>query len=177
MKQRRQWILRIVAGLVLVLAAAGITVVIRDTLMRQDPEAALPVMDVYYRGFEEGERLPAMNIAVANYTWRFLFEEVSGEIAGDEGWMWVQPGFVDANSKLDLVFTFEPESVRVSTWISAVQEDGEEVNEFFPIPEEDMADFRAPSATGTYFYKVDTEWGQGRTVTYFFAIKVPSITS
>lgn len=171
MKQRRQWIFRIVLGVVLVLVAAGITVVIRDTLMRQDPEAALPVMDVYYRGIEEGERLPAMHIVVSSYTWRFLFEEVSGEVAGEEGWMWVEPAPVPDNSPLDLVFTFEPKKVRVSMWLSTLDANGEEVNGFTPVETEEL---RAPSAQGTYFYKVDTEWGQGRTVTYFFAIRVPS---
>lgn len=166
MKQRKQMVLRIVAGLVLLLVAAGITVVIRDTLASQNPERALPTMDVYYRGKEVGERLPAAHITVGKYTWRFLFTEVKDEVFKPENLGTLESAWVPPNSLLELDFSFKPKDVQVSLF---QEDDGG--NSFVP---QELAGLRAPSAKGIYFYKVATDWGNGREVIYFFAIQVPS---
>lgn len=162
MKLRKQVLLKILTGLVLLAVAVVVTVVIRDSLASRNPQNAIPDIDVYYKGIEDGARLPAMHIAVGNYTWRFLFKYVSGTIGGDDAWQQLEPGWVGQRSPIDFVFSFPPESYTVSI----LREDGSF--------EQIEGELRAPSAKGSYVYRVDANWSGGRTVTYFFYISVPA---
>jgi hypothetical protein len=163
MELRKQQAVKIVAGALLVLLAALVTVFIRDTLNLRSPENSLPGLQVYHRGLDEGEPLPAEHVRRDRYTWRFLFfTPVKGGGLDLEVWSEIKPAPVDPNTPLDLVFSFPPDSVDVS--IAAGY------SPFVGI----SGELKAPSNPGIYTYRVDAGWGANRAVQYYFKIRIPS---
>lgn len=160
--QRKQILLRVLAGIVLILLAGFITVFIRDVLAYNYPESTLPTMDVYYKGLENGERLPAMHIRRDRYTWRFLVGTQKWENADIEVWREIEPAWVAPNADLDIVFSFPEEEMTVSM---ASGDSGVFV--------EIGGQLKAPEAAGVYTYRVQGGWGNYQTVQFYFRIRVP----
>lgn len=165
MMQRRRVFQRVAIGLVLVVLAGCIAFVIRDLLASRQPENALPTMDVYHNR-ADGERLPAANIMTCEYSWQFLFHRVLGTVSTPDAWLGMEPAWVNPGSPLSVDFTFDEKTLKVS--MSELGADGN----YRPFVELGGS-LQAPVQPGTYAYRVEAGWGDGRQVTYYFKIRTP----
>lgn len=170
MKLRSQQIIRVVAFVLLIVLAAFGSYIILNALSFvqsfESPVNALPSMDVYYRGIEDGARLPTEYIRMDKYDWRFLFWQREGGGKDLEAWREIpNGGWIPPNADIDLFFSAEPKSVR--TYIMA----GE--SEFIEMGD----DIIGPDVPGTYVLRVEGNWGAGKNATYYVKIRVPDWSS
>ena len=162
MKLRKQQLQRIAFGVALWVVVLFVAMVIQNGLAQQNPENALPTMSVYYHGRDGGAGgLPAEHIRRDSYEWRFLFWNKAWSGVDLEVWSEISPAPVQPNSALELGFSFEPKNVRVS-----MKTGGSDFVEL-------GGALTAPDKVGTYTYKVDATWGNGKNVTYYFRIRIP----
>lgn len=166
MKLRSKQIKRVLLLILLIVLAAAVSAVILNGLSYMqslnEPLHALPSMDVYYKGIEDGARLPAEYIRMDKFDWRFMFWKRSGGGKDLEAWREIENGgWIPPYADIDLAFSFKPQSVR--TYIMA----GE--SEFVEMP----MDLTGPSVPGTYTLRVEANWGEGRDITYYVKVRVP----
>ncbi|MDL2293117.1 hypothetical protein LJC60_00635 [Ruminococcaceae bacterium OttesenSCG-928-D13] len=164
MKLRKQQVLKVVTGIVLVLMASFVTIFVRDSLNMRNPENALPNMTIYFDSNGKRVAMPYIHSSRRNYTWQFsLWEPVSKADFDLEPWRELYPGQVNPGSKLELEFSFKPKAVAI--YAAAGESSYMEVG--------DSTVLYAPTSKGNYAYKVVATWGANRTVTYYFRIDVP----
>ena len=161
MKQRKNFIMRVAAGVALILLSALITVVIRDVLARRNPENALPVMEVFFSSPQQVVHLPIANSMMHSYSWEFLFGTESGGDPVSDSWKRLEGAWVPPASSVDLEFTFSPREVHVS------MASGE--GNFVELGGE----IKVPREPGEYTYRVKAIWRDNRWVNYYFKIRVP----
>lgn len=162
MNTRRQMLAKILLGLVLAVLAGLATIVIKDTLASQQPENALPVMEVwFYSGRDEGQLLSPTHVKRDRYEWRFLFSPEYGGGVDLTPWQEIPPALVPPVATLELEFSWEPRTCRVYF----MQGEG--------VFEEIAGEVKAPSTPGVYTYKVEASWETTRNVEYFFVVEVP----
>ena len=157
MKLRKQWMTKIIAGVLLVVLAGGIAYVIRDLLAMRSPESALPVIDIEYNG----KPLPPQHYVMDSYSWRFLFstkEWVEPDRAIENK---LEPAPVLPGAPLDISFSFPCKTMTVSRSYG-------DRNQFEVVE----GDLQTPFTGGVYTYKVEAEWGSRGSVLYYIRIRV-----
>ncbi|MDL2254219.1 DUF3426 domain-containing protein [Ruminococcaceae bacterium OttesenSCG-928-I18] len=157
MKLRKQWMVRIVAGLLLVVLAGGIAYVIRDLLAMRNPESALPVIDIEYNG----KPLPPQHYMMDSYSWRFLFSAKEWEEPDRSVVDRLEPAPVLPGAPLDISFSFPYKTITVSRSYG-------NRNHY----EEITGELQTPFTGGVYTYKVEAEWGARGSVLYYIKIRV-----
>ena len=159
MKLRSKTVLKIVTGILLVVMAAGVTVIMKSALMSRTPEYALPVVQVMYNG----TGLPYENQDMAAYTWSFLGNVKKSSPATAENWRNLPAAWVNPGTALRIDFSFEPDEILIHR---ADNGDGTFV--------ELGGELRAPLEEGEYTYRVNASWGNNKNILYYFRIRVPS---
>lgn len=175
MKLRRQQIMRMLLGLVLVVAAAFCAAVIRNALAQRDPQNALPVMTIIYTTSEDSIPLPADIVRRDKYDWRFMFWTRSGGGKDLNVWQEIKvSSWVAPNSSLEMRFSFEPKDVQVKVLV--IGEDGQSTFMDYPadlVSPDNPAQIIAPGNPGDYVLQVNANWGNGRDITYYAKVSVP----
>lgn len=157
MKLRSKMVVRALVALLLLVLAGGIAIIIKDTLAERNPESALPVMRVDYNGVE----LPAVNVMMDSYAWRFLNDTEKWEQPDRSKWITMEAAYVSPASDLDISFSFEPSSVKISRAFEGS----------FQF-EEVVGDLQTPTLPGVYTYKVEGNWGLRGSVLFYFKLRV-----
>ncbi len=158
---RRQVLIKVVAGIVMVLCAAFFSLLIKDGLAQRDPVHALPLLDVYFNDTDEGEKLPASNLMLDSYTWRFLVNTKTDRVVPSNAWQDMDAAWVPPGAPLSLAFSFKEKNCSV-----VMASEGEDFVEL-------GGELAAPSEPGNYTYRVEASWGKDRSVVYYFKIRVP----
>lgn len=157
MKLRKQWVVKLLAGLLLVVMAGAVANVIRDTLALRNPESALPVIDIEYNG----KPLPPQHYMMDAYSWRFLFTQRNWEEPDRAAVNKLEPAPVLPGAPLKIDFSFPCKVLKVSRSYG-------DRNEF----EEISGDLQTPFTGGTYTYRIEAEWGNRGLVSYYIKVRV-----
>lgn len=160
MKLRRQMLLKIVAGVLMVVLSALLAFAVRDALAMREPVNALPLLDVYQLGESEPIVTTPKQVRRTSYEWRFLFGIKSWTSPDLEAWREISPVWVQPNVPLELSFS---ESCKSFTVSMAAGERG--FNE--------VVNLQTPPVAGKYTYRVEASWGNNKQVTYYFRLEVP----
>ena len=162
MKTPKIFFKKLLLGIVLLVAAALVSLLIKEALDTQDPETALPIIDVRC----DGASVP--DIYRAAYQWNFFLTTEKRDtqrvavadmpfVARD-----AQPG-----QPINITFSKTPENLRV--W----RAEGRSGLNFTELSGVQNGSFLTPSSPGVYVYKVYGEWNRGN-VLYYFAVEVKS---
>ncbi len=157
MDKRKQWTKKIAIGLAALLLAAGLSYVIRDVLAAQNPESALPVIEIEYNGIP----LPTQHYMMDSYSWRFLFTTVDWSQPNRNAADMLEPAPVLPGAPLEINFSFPCNSMRVSRSYGTR-------NEFEPV----TGSLQTPFSGGTYTYRIEAEWGTRGSVLYYIKVRV-----
>ncbi len=157
MKLRKQWVVKLLAGFLLVVLAAVLANVIRDTLALENPKSALPVIDIEYNG----KPLPPQHYVMDAYSWRFLFTTREWEDPDRGVVSRLEPAPVLPGAPLKIDFSFPCKGITVSRSYG-------DRNEF----EEISGDLQTPFTGGTYTYRVEASWGSRGSVLYYIKVRV-----
>ncbi len=157
MEQRKRWIKKIAAGLAILLLAGAVSYVIRDVLAMQNPESALPVIEVEYNG----RPLPQQHYLMDSYSWRFLFTTVEWNEPDRNTVESLEPAPVIPGAPLEIDFSFPCNSMQISRSYG-------DLNEFVPV----TGNLQTPFSGGTYTYRIEAEWGTRGSVLYYIKVRV-----
>ncbi len=163
MKTRRRLIRKIVLATVLILLCAAVTVVLKETLDTQDPEAALPIITITY----EGTPILEQNIYRAGYDWSFFttVERWQAPSLVPED-LPIVPQEVAGGSLFEITFTSTPSELLL------YRASGRYSTDFSLVETEEDGVFTAPLEPGVYLYKINASWGTRGDIQYYFALSV-----
>lgn len=162
MKAGARWIKKAALGLVLIVAASFAATTIYNALAQQNPENALPIMEVYYNT-DTGDRLPVDYIKRDEYTWNFLFWLHTGGGKDRDAWRNVRTAPVLPDTDMMLTFSIPPISVRMSVKVG--DGDFEEIGGRLHTP-------TTPNLE--HIYRVEANFGTNKTVVYYFRLAAQS---
>lgn len=162
MKMPKIFIRKILIGAVLIALSAAVTMMIKETLDTQDPEASLPILTVTCNGAPLGEK----SFQRAGYEWSFFttIERRTPPVTAED--LPLEPTTVSAGVPISLTFSRSPANVQV--W----RAEGMHGQDFLELSSADPCNFSAPTALGTYIYRVRAEWTGRGYIQYFFCITV-----
>lgn len=173
---RKKNILKILAGILLITLAAGLTYIIKEKLSARNPKNALPTISILYNNAP----LPTEHIALASYSWRFLNEETQEVILDGDDWQKISYAPVVPDSPLEISFSYPCDEIKISR-----AEEGSMI--FHEISSNlsngtasaDTADPNTvllrtptPSVSLKYTYRIEANWGIRGSVQYYFNIEV-----
>ncbi len=157
MEQRKRWIKKIAIGLAALFLAGAISYVIRDVLAIQNPESALPVIEIEYND----RALPTQHYMMDAYSWRFLFTTVEWTEENRNAVSALEPAPVLPGVPLNISFSFPCNSMKISRSY-------ENRNEYEPV----TGGLQTPFSGGTYTYRIEAEWGTRGSVLYYIKVRV-----
>ncbi len=163
MKMRRRLIKKIILATVLLIASAVVTVIIKEALDTQDPEAALPIITIKYNDTQ----INSDNIYRAGYDWSFFTTVDRWQAPSlQPGDLPIVPQEVPENTLLEISFTSSP------TEIEIYRTTGMQSTDFLKIETENIGEFYAPVESGEYLYKLRAVFGNKGEIQYYFALTV-----
>ncbi len=157
MERRKFRLKKIAIGLAALILAATLSYVIRDLLASQNPESALPVIEIEYNGLP----LPQQHYLMDSYSWRFLFSTVEWTEPNRDAVNTLEPAPVVPGTPLNIDFSFPCNSMVISRSYGSR-------NEFEPV----SGDLQTPFSGGTYTYRIEAEWGARGSVLYYIKVRV-----
>ncbi len=157
MKLRKKMVLKIGAGVLLILLSAAFAFVIRDMLAMQHPENALPDIQIDYIDTE----LPAENWMMDSYSWRFLLVTKSWQNEDRDAWRDMPAAPVLPGAALDVSFSYPCETLKISRSV-------DNSVEFLELG----GQLETPQAPGVYTYMVEAGWGARGSILYYFKVVV-----
>lgn len=163
MKTPMKVVKKVACALLLLVLAALASLFIKEALDTQDPEAALPLIEVRC----DGVLVP--DTYRAAYQWNFFVTTEKREaqmIAVAD--MPLVPMDVQPSQAVNVAFSKTPQNLRV--WRGEGR-DTTSFTELSGISPESATTFYTPSTPGVYVYKVYGEWARGN-VLYYFAVEV-----
>lgn len=161
MKIRKRVYLRIVAGLLLIVLAGGVSYVIKGVLSARQPESALPEMQVIY----SDAPLPAANWMMDSYQWRFLTTVQAWEEPNRSRWLDLQPAPVLPGMPLEIDFSFPCQEMEVSRAMGT----GTLTDDDFTAVSGSLT---TPHEPGVYTYKIAANWGIKGSVLYYVRVMI-----
>lgn len=157
MNIRKQWVLRIIAGALLIILAGGVSYTVRQLLASRHPEAALPTIHVVYNNTD----LPHEHYMMSSYSWRFLTQTLEWADEPD-AYQRMAAAPVLPNIPLDVNFSTPCKTLKISR-TGADNQDFQEI----------VADsLHTPAAPGEYTYRVEAGWGRNGAVLYYIKVRV-----
>lgn len=158
MKLRKQLFQKIITAIIFFILAILATILLKDVLMAQNPEYALPIITIRFN--KEG--LPNENQLLASYSWKFLTTTKTAELNNTINIEALPAAWEPANAPIEIDFSFEPETMKISradeNSLSFVETGGELIT---------------PSKPGVYTYKIEGSWGKDKSLVYYFKIRIP----
>ncbi len=163
MKMRRKLIKKLILATILIIISAIVTVVIKEALDTQDPEAALPIIEIKY----DSNEINSDNIYRAGYDWSFFTTVERWQAPNIQPQdLPIVPQEVPANAKFNISFTSTP------TQIDIYRASGQQSEDFLKIETETMGEFYAPGESGVYLYRLRCVFGSKGEIQYYFALSV-----
>lgn len=157
MNIRKQLVLRVVAGAVLIILAAGVSYTVRQLLASRHPESALPTIHVVYNNTD----LPTEHYMMSSYSWRFLTRTIDWATEPN-AFQHMEAAPVLPSVPLDISFFYPCKTLKISRT-------GAGNKEFQEIA---MDNLRTPSTAGEYVYKVEAGWGKDGSILYYIKVRV-----
>lgn len=176
MKLHKKLVLKVLAGVTLLLLAMFVTYIMKDVLSARQPLNALPTIQIEYNGGP----LPAEHVTLASYSWRFFNTTKRDVFLTEDRLVELPPAPVMASASLDISFSFPCKEMKISRASGANSEffdiavngaGGENTEN--PAPAGSVR-LRTPANPGEYIYRVEATWGLRGSVQYYFKIVVPS---
>lgn len=152
---------KLIVGMLLVITAAGLTVVIKESLDTKDPESALPIITIRCADTE------LQGVYRAGYTWSFFTtveDRQAPSLAPED--LPITPVDVATAQPLTITFSKTPSSIRV--W----RAQGRYSTDYMELSSEKAGELSTPNQPGTYVFRVLADWGRRGNIQYFFALTV-----
>lgn len=165
MKQPATVLKKLLLGAVLITLSACLTMLIKESLDTQDPEAALPILTVTC-----GD-VPINDVYRAGYAWSFFatVERRTPQLLEED--LPLVPVDVNPQTEVRLNFSSPPSELQVQ------RAQGLGSGEYLQMVSDNPSVFRAPSAPGVYVYKVIATWSRRGYIQYYFALQVRDMPS
>ena len=161
MKMPKIFLRKIIIGFLLLVMAAGFTLVLKETLDTKDPESALPTISVQYN---DGQ---VQGVYRAGYSWSFfttIENRQAPSLAPED--LPLTPVAVLPAHPVKITFSKTPSELRI--WRAK----GRYSTDYLELSNEQEGVFDTPSMPGVYLYKVKADWGSRGTIQYYFALDV-----
>ncbi len=162
MKLPKVFFQKLLIGIVLIAAAAGVTAFIKETLDTHDPESALPLISVQY-GDEHLEE--DKEVRRAGWEWNFFLTQEKTPLLLIED-VPLQTVEVLPNAEMTIRFSKTPTELHV------MRSTADEPSEYLELSDAGDGTFSTPSTQGRYFYKVRAEWKGRGFIQYYFSLDV-----
>lgn len=157
MNPKTNVIKKLVAGLLLVVLAAGASFIIKELLSARNPELTLPDIRIEYAG----EGLPQEHWMMQGYSWRFLTLKREWSNPDEEAWRDMEAAPVLPDTTLNI--SFNPEAQNVV--ISRTTDESGTFQELGGV-------LQTPLEPGVYTYKIEASWGVKGSILYFVKVRI-----
>lgn len=160
----KQLLRKLAIGAVALAVAAGITLFIKENLDVQDPETALPTIQVTTNGMALSPEM----IFRAGYIWNFFTttEENTPLWTTQDILAHTYPVDVPPRSILSIDFSLKPKTLTVS------RTDDENFEYYLDLVDTDGSQIITPAQAGAYLYKIQAGFGRRGSVIYYLLINV-----
>ena len=165
MYTKKQIIRKLLIGAAALAAAICITVIIRENMDVKDPDQALPSIVITAN---EATVLPPESIFRAGYEWNFLTTTAKNTppLSSEDIQSRTPPIDVLARTYLSIDFSLEPKNLVISRSEEA------DYDAFLDLVGGEEGAVIAPSASGTYMYRIQADFGWRGSIVYYFRVRV-----
>ena len=161
MKGHAMLIRKLVIGAICILLAAGLTLVLKEVLDTQDPEQALPILEVRCNDVP----MPPEYLLRAGYEWNFFTtKETKTSVVPNEE-MALMPMEVMAQTPVVVSYSTRPKELKLQRWDAAT-------GEYLEVTTTTPGHFQAPAVAGRYVYRVTGTWTFRGEIQDYFCLQV-----
>lgn len=168
MYTKKQVIRKILLGAVLLAAAVGITIVMRENMNVQEPEKALPTITITM----DGDTVFARDrVFLAGYEWNFLTmtaKHTPPYSAADLKHV-TPPVPMEPRTYLELDFSIKPKELVIS------RASDPNLESYMELTNVGMGPLITPAEPGIYRYQVQASFGWRGSTVYFFTVQIEDL--
>ncbi|MFR9214680.1 MAG: hypothetical protein ACLVKK_00340 [Ruthenibacterium sp.] len=161
MKGQATLIRKLALGAVCILLAAGFTLLLKEVLDTQEPEQALPILEVRCNDVP----MPPEYLLRAGYEWNFFTtKETKAPVIPNEE-MGLMPMEVMAQTPVVVSYSTRPKELKLQRWDAAT-------GEYVEVTTTTPGHFQAPTVAGRYVYRVTGTWAFRGEIQDYFCLQV-----